>query len=238
MLLFSSVLKCSANNFDYFNIGHSDCVSNQTKRADCHIVRVYVRPCRNCVFGASYAICNVLLANAVFQTSNLKTGLKVEYPIPSSRAKLMCRSTLIPFLNGRTPPFLKSLFKSTQHQCHAFSRVTTPSQSISPPCCSMLLHSSTMPRNSNARLIYAIPLLLSALLFLCCLLFDANPSHAKPCRCEAAHILAIPCHSFAKHFSAFPLLLTALPILCVSIHFCSRASRRSTSQFLCVAARS
>ena len=158
MLLFSSVLKCSANNFDYFNIGHSDCVSNQTKRADCHIVRVYVRPGRNCVFGASYAICNVLLANAVFQTSNLKTGLKVEYPIPSSRTKLMCRSTLIPFLNGRTPPFLKSLFKSTQRQCHAFSRVTTPSQSISPPCCSMLLHSSTMPCNSNARLIYAIPL--------------------------------------------------------------------------------
>nr|DAO14670.1 MAG TPA: hypothetical protein [Caudoviricetes sp.] len=100
----------------------------------------------------------------------------------------MCRNTLIPFLNGRTPPFLKSLFKSTQRQSRAFSRVTTPSQSISPPCCSMLFHSSTMPCNSNARLIYAIP-----------------------------------------------LLLTALPILCVSIHFCSRASRRSTSQFLCVA---
>ena len=128
----------------------------------------------------------------------------------------MCRNTFIPFLNGRAPPFLKSLFKSTQRQCHAFSRVTTPSQSISPPCCSMLFHSSTMPCNSNARLVYAIPLLLSAVLFLCCLLFDANPSHAKPCRCEAAHILAIPCHSFARRIYAIPLLGESMQFRCYS----------------------
>lgn len=166
----------------------------------------------------------------------------------------MCRNTFIPFLNGRTPPFLKSLFKSTQRQCHAFSRVTTPSQSISPPCCSMLFHGSTMPCNSNACLIYAIPLRIYSRQFHCCSphCFSFAVCCSKPFR--AKRRVAVAKLRISLRFFAIPLLgesmqfrsiywqvdalskqCSSRPGLCASIHFGSRASRRSTSQFLCVA---